>query len=119
VAYGHLIPQWMIELPPLGCINLHASLLPKYRGAAPIQWAIIRGERRTGITTMKIDAGLDTGEIFLQSEIEIRDHDTTETLSDRLSNLGSELMVKTLRGIERGEVQPRPQDSQLATLARS
>ncbi len=117
VAYGHIIPPWMIALPRFGCVNLHASLLPKYRGAAPIQWALICGERVTGVTTMKIDPGLDTGHILLQREVEIRDDDTTETLSQRLSVLGAELMVETLRGIERGEITPRPQDSQLATLA--
>src|SRR5579863_8966839 len=79
VAYGHLVPQWMIDLPPLGCINLHASLLPRYRGAAPIAWAIIRGERVTGVTTMKIDAGLDTGDVLLERETEITPEDTTES----------------------------------------
>ncbi len=117
VAYGHILPPWMIELPRLGCLNVHASLLPKYRGAAPIQWAIIRGERTTGITIMKIDAGLDTGDILLQREIEIRDDDTTETLSERLSTKGAESMVETLRGLAAGNIQPYPQDSQAATLA--
>jgi methionyl-tRNA formyltransferase len=111
VAYGHLIPGWMIELPRFGCINLHASLLPKYRGAAPIPWAIIRGERVTGVTTMKIDAGLDTGEILLQREIEIRDDDTTESLASRLSNSGADLMVETLDLLGRGKLQGRPQDA--------
>src|SRR5208282_3255446 len=77
VAYGHIIPRWMIDLPKHGCINLHASLLPKYRGAAPIQWAIIRGESVTGVTTMKIDEGLDTGDILLRREVPIQDEDTT------------------------------------------
>lgn len=117
VAYGHIIPPWMIDLPRLGCLNLHASLLPKYRGAAPISWALIRGERTTGVTTMKIDPGLDTGPILLRQEIEICEDDTTETLSERLSVLGAELMIETLRRLERGEIEPRPQDSQLATLA--
>ncbi|HET7100615.1 MAG TPA: methionyl-tRNA formyltransferase, partial [Terriglobia bacterium] len=80
VAYGHIVPQWMIDLPPLGCINLHASLLPKYRGAAPINWAIIRGEKETGVTTMKIDAGMDTGDMLLERREPIRGDDTTETL---------------------------------------
>ncbi|MGH9326442.1 MAG: methionyl-tRNA formyltransferase [Terriglobia bacterium] len=115
VAYGHIIPPWMIHLPPLGCINLHASLLPCYRGAAPIHWAIIRGERVTGVTTMKIDEGLDTGDILLQKEIAIEDVDTTETLSERLSHEGAELMVETLKTIR--EIHPRPQDHRLATLA--
>ncbi|MGH9378282.1 MAG: methionyl-tRNA formyltransferase [Terriglobia bacterium] len=117
VAYGHLIPPWMIDLPPLGCINLHASLLPLYRGAAPIARAIIRGERLTGITTMKIDAGLDTGDILLQKEIAIDEDDTAETLSARLSEPGAELVVETLEGLARGEIQPRPQDHGMATLA--
>jgi methionyl-tRNA formyltransferase len=117
VAYGQIIPPWMIELPHLGCINLHASLLPKYRGAAPIPWAIVRGERTTGVTTMKIDAGLDTGDILLVREVEINDEDSTPTLSEKLSALGAELMVETLRGLERGEITPRPQDSSQATLA--
>src|SRR5580700_11661919 len=85
VGYGRIIPRWMIELPPLGNINLHASLLPKYRGAAPIQWAIARGETVTGVTTMKIDAGLDTGDILLQQEIPILPDDTAETLSPKLA----------------------------------
>lgn len=117
VAYGHLIPPWMIDLPRFGCVNLHASLLPKYRGAAPIAWALMRGERVTGATTMKIDAGLDTGDILLAHEERIRDDDTTETLSERLSMAGAALVVETLRGLERGEIVPRPQDARLATLA--
>jgi methionyl-tRNA formyltransferase len=117
VAYGRIIPPWMIELPRLGCINLHASLLPKYRGAAPIQWALIRGERVTGVTTMKIDPGMDTGDILLMREEKVRDEDTTETLAARLSALGADLMVETLRGLERGEITPRPQEHSQATLA--
>ncbi len=117
VAYGHIIPPWMIELPRLGCINLHASLLPKYRGAAPIAWAIVRGERVTGVTTMQIDAGLDTGAMLLEREIAIDDEDTAETLAEKLSTVGADLMVRTLGGLERGEIQPRPQDSAQATLA--
>jgi methionyl-tRNA formyltransferase len=117
VAYGRIVPPWLIDLPQLGCINLHASLLPKYRGAAPIQWALVRGERVTGVTTMKIDPGMDTGDILLAREVEIRDEDTAETLAERLSVLGAELMVETLRGLERGEITPRPQDHSQATLA--
>jgi methionyl-tRNA formyltransferase len=117
VAYGHIIPKWMIELPKLGCINLHASLLPKYRGAAPIQWALIRGESVTGVTTMKIDPGMDTGDILLKREEAIRDEDTTETLADRLSVLGADLMVETLRRLERGDLLSQPQDPAQATLA--
>src|SRR5256884_659878 len=110
VAYGHIIPPWMIELPRLGSINLHASLLPKYRGAAPIAWALVRGERVTGVTTMKIDAGLDTGGILLKREVEIREEDTTETLSERLSVMGADLMVETLARLERGGIHPIAQD---------
>lgn len=117
VAYGHLIPGWMIELPRFGCINLHASLLPKYRGAAPIPWAIIRGERVTGVTTMRIDAGLDTGEILLQRAIEIHNHDTAESLADRLSTVGAGLMVETLDQLSRGKLRGRSQDPTGATLA--
>jgi methionyl-tRNA formyltransferase len=117
VAYGRIIPPWMIDLPRLGCINLHASLLPKYRGAAPIQWALMRGERVTGVTTMMIDPGMDTGDILLQREVEIREEDTAETLAERLSVLGAELMVETLRGLERGEITPHPQEHSQATLA--
>ena len=117
VAYGHIIPPWMIELPRLGCINLHASILPKYRGAAPIAWALICGEKETGVTTMKIDPGMDTGDILLVRSEPIRDDDTTETLSERLSAMGADLMVETLRKLERREIVPQPQDSRLATLA--
>jgi methionyl-tRNA formyltransferase len=117
VAYGHIIPRWMIDLPKLGCINLHASLLPKYRGAAPIQWAIARGESVTGVTTMRIDEGLDTGDILLKQEVPIGSSDTTETLSERLSGAGAELMAETLGKLGRGEIQPQPQDHSQATLA--
>lgn len=117
IAYGHLIPPWMIRLPCLGCINLHASLLPKYRGAAPIPWAIIRGERVTGLTTMRIDAGLDSGDILLQRETPIENHDTSETLAARMSVAGAELMAETLRRLQRGGIQPRPQEHERATLA--
>jgi methionyl-tRNA formyltransferase len=117
VAYGHILPKWMIELPRLGCINLHASLLPKYRGAAPIQWSLIRGERVTGVTTMRIDLGLDTGDILLKREVEIQDDDTSETLSTRLSQLGADLIIETLRRLERGDLRAQPQDHAQATLA--
>jgi methionyl-tRNA formyltransferase len=117
VAYGHIVPQWMIDLPRLGCINLHASLLPKYRGAAPINWAIIRGEKETGVTTMKIDAGMDTGDMLLERREPIRDDDTTETLGARLSVTGADLMIETLRKLEHGEITPRPQNHALAAMA--
>jgi len=117
VAYGHIIPGWMIELPRLGCINLHSSLLPKYRGAAPVPWAIIRGESVTGVTTMKIDAGLDTGDILLQHQTPIGPEDTTETLLDRLSVVGADSVVETLDGLSRGQITPRPQENGQATFA--
>jgi methionyl-tRNA formyltransferase len=117
VGYGRIIPQWMLDLPPLGNINLHASLLPKYRGAAPIQWAIASGESVTGNTTMRIDAGLDSGDILLQQEIAIAPDDTAETLAPRLSAPGAELLVETLRGLQAGTIAPRPQDHSKATLA--
>ncbi len=117
VGYGRIVPQWMLDLPPLGNINLHASLLPKYRGAAPIQWAIARGETVTGVTTMKIDAGLDTGDILLQREISIAGDDTAETLARKLAGPGADLMVETLRGLRAGNLRPRQQDNTEATLA--
>ena len=117
VGYGRIIPQWMIDLPPLGNLNLHASLLPKYRGAAPIQWALANGEAVTGVTTMRIDAGLDTGDILLQEQLPIAPEDTSETLAPRLAALGADLMVKTLRGLQKGSVRPQPQDHAKATLA--
>ena len=117
VGYGRIIPQWMIDLPPLGNINLHGSLLPKYRGAAPIQWAIAMGETITGVTTMRIDAGLDTGDILLQAEERIKPEDTAVTLAPRLAQTGAELMISTLAGLKNGSITPRPQDDSQATLA--
>jgi methionyl-tRNA formyltransferase len=117
VGYGRIIPQWMIDLPPLGNLNVHASLLPKYRGAAPIQWAIAKGETVTGVTSMRIDAGLDTGDILMQAEEPINPEDTALTLFPRLAHLGAEQMVLTLAGLAKGTVHPQPQDDSLATLA--
>lgn len=117
VGYGRIIPQWMLDLPPLGNINLHASLLPKYRGAAPIQWAIARGERVTGVTTMKIDAGLDTGDILLQQGVPIAEEDTAETLGAKLATFGAELTVQTLRGLQNKEIHLRKQEDSQVTLA--
>lgn len=117
VGYGRIIPQWMIDLPPLGNINLHASLLPKYRGAAPIQWAIANGETITGVTIMRIDAGLDTGDILAQRELDIAPDDTSETLAPRLAEMGAQLMVETLPAWQQSRIQPRPQDHSQATLA--
>src|SRR5712671_2627393 len=117
VGYGRLVPQWMLDLPPLGNINLHASLLPKYRGAAPIQWAIAQGESVTGATTMRIDAGIDTGDILMQRELPIAADDTAETLGPKLAIIGADLMVETLRGLEGGQLRPTPQDHAIALLA--
>src|SRR5215831_14112559 len=117
VGYGRIIPQWMIEMPALGNLNVHASLLPKYRGAAPMQWAIARGETVTGVTTMRIDAGLDTGDILQQKEFPIAPEDTAEMLAPRLADVGSKLMVETLHGLEAGTVIARPQDHSQSSLA--
>src|SRR5258707_14395876 len=107
----------MLDLPPLGNINLHASLLPKYRGAAPIQWAIARGETITGVTTMKIDAGLDTGDILLQRETPIAPDDTAETLAPKLASVGADLTVTTLRELHAGPICPLRHDQGQATIA--
>jgi methionyl-tRNA formyltransferase len=117
VGYGRIIPKWMLELPKHGNINLHASLLPKYRGAAPIQWAIANGESVTGVTTMRIDEGLDTGDILLQKDLVILDEDTAETVSPRLAAIGAELMIETLRGLAEGTISPKAQKNDEATLA--
>jgi methionyl-tRNA formyltransferase len=117
VGYGRMIPQWMLDLPRYGNLNLHASLLPQYRGAAPIQWAIARGESVTGVTTMRIDSGLDTGDILLQREVPIAPEDTAETLAPRLAAIGADLTIETLRGLQAETVQARPQDNTKATLA--
>jgi len=107
----------MLDLPPLGNINLHASLLPKYRGAAPIQWAIASGQTVTGVTTMRIDAGLDTGDILLCHEDSIAPYDTAVTVAPRLAAMGARLMVDTLEGLQAGSIQPRAQNNTQATLA--
>src|SRR5712692_4648454 len=117
IAYGQIIPAGLLSIPRHGWINLHASLLPKYRGAAPINWAIVNGETRTGLTTMRIDAGMDTGDMLLQREVEIGPAETAPELSTRLSDAGAPLMAETLRGLAAGEITPRPQDHSQATLA--
>ncbi len=117
VAYGRIIPPWMLTLPRLGCINLHASLLPKYRGAAPIQWAVAMGESVTGNTTMLLEEGLDTGPILLQQEIEIKPEQTAADLFDVLAKNGAQLVVETLAGLEDGTIVPKQQDQAGATLA--
>jgi len=117
VAYGRIIPPWMLALPRFGCINLHASLLPKYRGAAPIQWAVAEGETVTGNTTMLLEEGLDTGPILLQQEIAIAPGQTAADLFDTLAESGAPLVVETLAGLADGSIQPQPQDHARATLA--
>jgi methionyl-tRNA formyltransferase len=117
VAYGRIIPDWMLNLPRWGNLNLHASLLPKYRGAAPIQWAIANGEHITGATTMRLDPGLDTGDILLQQTLPIGSDQTSEDLFPLLAASGAELMVETLTGLETGSIRPIPQDHGRATLA--
>jgi methionyl-tRNA formyltransferase len=116
-AYGKILPKNILDLPPHGCINVHASILPKYRGAAPINWAIIRGEKVTGITTMKMDEGMDTGDMLLKKEIPIEDEDTGETLSQKLSYIGAELLIETLKLLKEGKLNPIPQDHSQATYA--
>jgi methionyl-tRNA formyltransferase len=118
VAYGRIIPPWMLALPRLGCINLHGSLLPKYRGAAPIQWAVAMGETVTGNTTMLLEEGLDTGPILLQQETPIAPEQTAVDLFGELAGQGAPLVVRTLAGLADGSIQPVPQDHSQATLAR-
>ena len=117
VAYGRIIPQWMLELPRFGNINLHGSLLPKYRGAAPIQWAIASGEAVTGVTTMRLDAGLDTGDVLLAQVVPVGQEETAVEVYERLALVGSVLMVRTLEGLREGTVMAEVQDHGQATLA--
>lgn len=117
IAYGQIIPARLLDIPKLGWINLHASLLPEYRGAAPINWAIANGETKTGLTTMRIDAGMDTGEMLLQREIEIGPAETAPELAARMAEMGAPLMAETLRGLAAGTIVPRPQDHAEATHA--
>jgi len=117
IAFGQIIPARLLPIPKLGWINLHSSLLPKYRGAAPIHWAIANGETRTGLTTMRIDAGMDTGEMLLQSEIAIGAKETAPELAERMSELGAPLMVETLRGLAAGTIAPKPQNHAEASYA--
>jgi len=117
VAYGQILPRAVIELPRRGTINVHASLLPRYRGAAPIQWAIAAGEAETGVTTMQIDEGLDTGPVLLSRATSIAPDETAADLERRLARLGATLLIETFRAIEDGSVQPVPQDPARATSA--
>jgi methionyl-tRNA formyltransferase len=117
VAYGRIIPQWMLELPRFGNINVHGSLLPKYRGAAPIQWAVANGESETGVTTMRLDAGLDTGDVLLMDRMPIGAETTAAELYPQLAQMGARLLVRTLEGLADGSVIPQPQDHAAASLA--
>jgi methionyl-tRNA formyltransferase len=117
IAYGQIIPARLLPIPKLGWINLHGSLLPKYRGAAPIQWSIANGESITGLTTMRIDAGMDTGDTLLQEEISIGAKETAPELAARMSEAGAPLMLNTLRGLASGTIPPRPQNHELASNA--
>lgn len=112
VAYGKILPGKILKIPSSGCINLHASLLPKYRGAAPIQWAIIKGEEKTGVTTMLMDEGLDTGPIFLKRELRISDEDNAESLGMKLSEIGASLLIETIQGIRRAVLKPVSQEGE-------
>jgi methionyl-tRNA formyltransferase len=117
VAFGHIIPKNILTIPEIAAINIHASLLPKYRGPAPIQWAIINEEKETGVTTMLMDEGMDTGDILLSSELEISPDDTSDTLHDRLADLGADLLIQTLNAFETGDINPVSQDHSQATYA--
>ena len=117
VAFGHIIPKKILAIPKIATINIHASLLPKYRGPAPIQWAIINEEKKTGVTTMLMDEGLDTGDILLSSKLEIASDDTSDSLHDRLADLGADLLIQTLNAFEAGDINPIPQDHSQATYA--
>src|SRR6476659_8461143 len=110
-AFGRILPPAILSLPPRGCINVHGSLLPKYRGAGPIQWAIVNGETETGVTTMLMDEGMDTGAMLLQEAIPIMPDDTTGTLSPRLAELGGRLLVETITRLKAGTLMPRPQNA--------
>ena len=116
-AYGHILPKVILEIPILGCINVHASVLPKYRGAAPIHWAIINGEKETGITTMMMDVGMDTGDILLIQKEPIHPEDTAATLHDRLATLGAKVLIDTLTQLADGHLKATPQDNSKATVA--
>jgi methionyl-tRNA formyltransferase len=117
VAYGKILPKKILDIPTYGCINVHASLLPQYRGAAPIGWAIVNGEKKTGITTMYMDEGLDTGDVLLQSEVDIEKDETEGELRERLSHVGASLLIKTLDCICEGEIERRKQDESQSSYA--
>ena len=116
VAYGKILPKEILEIPKYGCINVHGSLLPKYRGAAPIQWAVLNGDKETGVTTMYMDIGMDTGDMILKEKVEVGEDETTGELWDRLSKIGAKLLVETLKQIEEGTA-PREKQGEEFTMA--
>lgn len=115
VAFGQIIPKTILDMPKYGCVNVHASLLPKYRGAAPIQWAVIDGEEKSGVTTMQMDEGLDTGDMLLTEEVTLDPEETGGSLFDKLSAVGAQLLLKTLDELEAGSIVPRPQPEESTT----
>ena len=117
VAYGKILPENILNLPKYGCINVHASLLPKYRGASPIQWSIVCGENETGVSTMLLDKGMDTGDVLLSAATKIGSTETAEELWDRLKVMGGDLLIKTVEGLVSGSIKPIPQDEEKATYA--
>ncbi|PMB08031.1 methionyl-tRNA formyltransferase, partial [Fischerella thermalis CCMEE 5273] len=117
IAYGQILSQEILDIPKLGCVNVHGSILPKYRGAAPIQWCLYNGDKETGITTMLMDAGMDTGAMLLKATTPINLLDNAQDLAEKLATIGADLLVETLIGLERGEIKPIPQDNTEATYA--
>ena len=117
VAYGKILPEYILNFPKYGCINMHASLLPKYRGAGPIQWAVINGEEKTGITSMLMEKGLDTGDMLLKCETRIGEYETADELHDRLKAMGAELLIETIRCLEKGTLKPQKQNDEESTYA--
>lgn len=117
VAYGKILPKEILSIPKYGCINIHASILPKYRGAAPIQWSVINGETQTGVTSMCMDEGLDTGDMLLTGTVDIGENETAGELHDKLSNLGANVLSDTLVGLEKGKIERKVQDSSLSTYS--
>lgn len=117
VAFGQILSQRILDIPPLGCVNVHASLLPRYRGAAPIHWSIINGEKETGVTTMLMDAGLDTGDMLLKDKVTITEEMTTEELHDQLMAMGGKLLAETIDGLANGTITPEKQDDSISNYA--
>ncbi|ABK98144.1 methionyl-tRNA formyltransferase [Pelobacter propionicus] len=117
VAFGQILPKALLDIPPLGCVNVHASLLPRYRGAAPLNWCIINGETETGVTTMLMDTGLDTGPMLLKRSTPIDENEDIVSLHDRMASLGAELLAETLDGLREGRIEPQPQNDSLSCYA--